>query len=62
MEVDASTVRRLINALDEQYPGIGERLRTANSVAINGEIIADAEYESIPDGAEVHFLDMHQGG
>ena len=30
--------------------------------AINGEIIPDAEYEPIPDGAEVHFLDTLKGG
>ena len=62
VEIEATTVRRLIKALDERFPGIGEPLARASSVAINGEIIADAEYEPIPDGAEVHFLDMHQGG
>ncbi|MDG2113867.1 MAG: MoaD/ThiS family protein [Actinomycetota bacterium] len=62
VEVEASNVRRLIAALDERFPGIGEPLSKASSVAINGEIIADAEYEEVPDGAEIHFLDMHQGG
>jgi len=59
---DGATVQRLIRMLDERFPGIGEPLRQASSVAIDGEIIADAQYESVPDGAEVHFLDMHQGG
>ena len=62
VEVEASNVRRLIAALDERFPGIGEPLARASSVAINGEIIADAEYEEVPEGAEIHFLDMHQGG
>ncbi len=62
LEVEASNVRRLIKALEERCPGRGEPLRKASSVAINGEIIADAEFEELPDGAEVHFLDMHQGG
>ena len=62
VEVEASNVRRLIAALDERLPGIGEPLARASSVAINGEIIADAEYEEVPEGAEIHFLDMHQGG
>lgn len=60
--VDAPSVRRLINVLDERYPGIGERLSDATSVAINGEILADALYEEIPDGAEVHFLPTISGG
>jgi molybdopterin synthase sulfur carrier subunit len=62
VEVQASNVRRLIAALDEMFPGIGERLSEASSVAIDGEILTDAEFESVPDQAEVHFLDILQGG
>lgn len=62
VEVEASNVRRLIKALDERFPGIGEPLSQASSVAINGVIIADAEFEEVPDDAEVHFLDIYQGG
>jgi molybdopterin converting factor small subunit len=62
VEVQASNVRRLIAALDEMFPGIGERLSEASSVAIDGEILTDAEFESVPDQAEIHFLDILQGG
>ncbi len=62
VEVDASTVRRLIAALDERYPGMGERLAEGVSVSINGEILPDALYEDIPDGAEIHFLPTLSGG
>ena len=62
IEVEAPSVRRLIRLLDERYPGIGERLSDATSVAINGDIIADAMYEDIPDGAEVHFVPTISGG
>ena len=62
IEVEASNVRRLIAALDDMLPGIGDRLSEASSVAINGEILTDAEFESVPDDAEVHFLDILQGG
>ena len=62
MELEAATVRRLIKQLDERYPGMGERLSEGTSVSINGEIIADAEYEDLPDGAEVHFLPTLAGG
>ena len=62
VEVEAATVRKLIKVLDERYPGIGERLSEGTSVAINGEILPDAIYEDIPDGAEVHFLATLAGG
>jgi molybdopterin converting factor small subunit len=61
-EVDAPNVDLLIKALDARFPGIGEKLSSGTSVAINGEIIQDAQYEPIPDGAEVHFLDTLSGG
>ena len=60
--VAAASVRELIRRLDEQYPGIGERLTTGTSVAIDGDIVADALYEQLPDGAEVHFLPTLSGG
>ncbi|MEM7274804.1 MAG: MoaD/ThiS family protein [Actinomycetota bacterium] len=62
VEIEAATVRRLIAALEERFPGMGERLRDGTSVSINGEIMPDALYEDIPDGAEVHFLPTLAGG
>ena len=62
VEVEADTVRSLIRKLDERFPGIGARLTEGTSVAINGEIIPDAIYESVPDGAEIHFLPTLSGG
>ncbi|HAF69471.1 MAG TPA: hypothetical protein DCL16_10145 [Acidimicrobiaceae bacterium] len=62
VEVEATNVRRLVAALEEKFPGIGERLSEASSVAINGEIFTDAEYEPVDSDSEVHFLDIFQGG
>lgn len=62
VEVEAATVRRLIKRLDERFPGLGERLTEGTSVSINGEIIPDALYEEIPEGAEIHFLPTLSGG
>ena len=62
MEVEAANVRRLLSVLDDQFPGMGDRLSEGTSVAINGEIIADAHFEDLPDGAEVHFLETLSGG
>ena len=62
MEVEATTVRRLVAALEEMFPGLGDRLSEASSVAINGEIFTDAEFEPVNSDSEVHFLDIFQGG
>lgn len=62
IEIEAPSVRRLIKALDDRYPGMGERLSEGVSVSINGEIMPDALFEDIPDGAEVHFLPTLAGG
>ena len=52
----------ILSALDDQFPGMSERLSEGTSVAINGEIIADALFEELPEGAEVHFLETLSGG
>ena len=62
VEVEADTVRRLIKQLDQRFPGMGERLAQGTSVSIDGEIVADAVYEDLPEGAEVHFLPTLAGG
>lgn len=61
-EVEPGSVRRIIAALDEQWPGLGDRLRDGTSVAIDGEILHDAELEQVPDGAELHFIAVIGGG
>jgi molybdopterin converting factor small subunit len=62
IESDAGTVGRLVKELDTRFPGLGERLGSGTSVAIDGEILTDADFEPLPDGCEVHFLQIHQGG
>lgn len=62
IEVDAPSVRRLVRLLDDRWPGLGEQLTEGMAVAINGEIMPDALYEDIPDGAEVHFIPAIAGG
>lgn len=62
VEVDAPTVRELIAGLDEKFPGLGERLSSGTAVAIDGEIMNDADYLPVPPQAEVHFLPPLSGG
>ena len=62
VEVDAATVKAVVAELDRRYPGLGEALAGVASVAIDGEVIANADYETVPDGAEIHFLTAPSGG
>ena len=62
IEVDASTVRELIAGLDEKFPGLGERLSSGTAVAIDGEIMNEADYLPVHPQAEVHFLPPLSGG
>jgi molybdopterin converting factor small subunit len=62
VELEAASVRDLLAQLDARFPGIGQRLGEGTSVAIDGDIVPDAIYEPLPDGAEVHFLPSISGG
>ena len=62
VEIEAATVRSLIAELDRRFPGLGQHLRSGSAIAIDGEIMADALYEPLPEGAEVHFLPPMGGG
>lgn len=62
LEVEADNVRQLIAALDRQYPGVGERLRTRTAVAIDGEIFQEPYLEAIGANSEVYFLPKIEGG
>ncbi len=62
VETEATTVRSLIADLDRRFPGLGEHLRSGLAIAIDGEIMADALYETVPEEAEIHFLPPMGGG
>jgi len=60
--VEARTVRELIDALDRRFPGLGRQLRSGMAVAIDGEIIQDPLLEPLNPSSEVHFLPPIGGG
>ncbi len=66
--VSGSTVRQIVDKLDEQYPGIKERLvddhriKPNISVAIDGEITPLGILEKVREDSEVHFLPAIAGG
>ena len=67
-QVAARNVRQLINALEEQFPGIGERLMEDNqvrsnlAVSIDGEIARMGLLERVGENSEVHFVPAISGG
>lgn len=61
-EVPGQTVRQLVRALDERYPGIAEHLQTGVAVAIDGVIHQNAFFESVGPDAEVCFMPAIEGG
>ena len=66
--VQGSTVREIINNLEEQHPGIKERLvdkfkiKSNISVAVDGEVTPLGMLEKVGEDSEVHFLPAIGGG
>jgi molybdopterin synthase sulfur carrier subunit len=68
VEVSGGTVRRVIASLDEQYPGIKDRLvedgrmKRNISVAVDGEVCRLGLLEKVQEDSEVHFIPAVGGG
>jgi len=61
VEVEAPNVQQLIAKLEARFPGIGPILESS-AVAINGEVVNDAAYETVPPDAEIYFVVKAAGG
>ena len=67
VQLAGRTVRSVINALEERFPGIKERLlqdgdfRPDLVVAVDGEIALDL-LDSVREDSEVHFIPPISGG
>ncbi len=70
VQVEGSTVRRLINNLAEQHPGIKEYLVDEEeddlipglAVIIDGEVSQLGMLDKVGESSEVHFLPAIGGG
>jgi molybdopterin synthase sulfur carrier subunit len=71
VEVEARTVKEVIDRLDEQYPGFrprvcddGGELRRFINIYVDGEDIRflDSLSTQVPDGAEVAIIPAISGG
>lgn len=60
--VDATTLRGVIKAMDELYPGLGEHLEEETTVAIDGELHEVGYFQPVRDGSEVFFIPKLEGG
>lgn len=61
-EVEATSLRGVIRALNERYPGLGEHLETETSVAIDGEIYEVDYLQPVRPGCEIFFIPKIEGG
>lgn len=62
LEIDATTVGELIAAIEDRFPAAREAGLHAMAVAIDGEVMPNAEYERIGSESEIHFLAAISGG
>ena len=68
VQVEAANVRQLISGLEEQFPGIKDRLMEDNevrpnlAVSIDGEIARMGLLERVRENSEVHFVPAISGG
>ncbi len=70
VQIKGTTVRRLINNLEAQYPGIKEFLVDETeddlipglAVIVDGEVSVLGMLEKVQENSEVHFLPSIAGG
>ena len=62
VEIDASTLRELLDGLAEQYPALKPQLERGISVAIDGKVYNDSWFTPIHEDSEVVLLARLKGG
>jgi len=62
-DIEATTMRDVIRALDKLFPGLGEHLEEETTVAIDGEIHDQPTYfQKVRPGCEIFFIPKLEGG
>ena len=68
VEVEASSVREVVEQLEQRFPSLGERLvdegrlRQGIAVAVNSRLSATGLLTPVPPGSEVQFVPALAGG
>lgn len=61
-EIAARSLRGVIKALDELYPGLAEHIEEETTVAIDGEIHEIGYLQPLRQDSEVFFIPKLEGG
>lgn len=68
VDCEGRNVRQIINGLDEQFPGIKDRLvedgqiRSNLAVAIDGDVGRMGMLDRVTETSEIHFVPAISGG
>ena len=62
VEIEAGTIRELLERLIDRYPRLQANMEEGIAVAINGTIYRDSWETSIPQDSEVYLLPRIAGG
>ena len=68
IQIEGSNIRQVIENLNDQYPGMknrlvdGDRIKLEISVAIDGEISTLGMIDKVSETSEIHFLPAIAGG
>lgn len=62
IDIEASTIRELLNRLLDRYPQMQANLDEGIAVAINGDIYRDDWTQTIPKNADVVLIPRIKGG
>ncbi|MEO8925882.1 MAG: MoaD/ThiS family protein [Caulobacteraceae bacterium] len=61
-DIEADTARRLIDALEARWPGLGDYVDRRMAIAIDGEIHQDADAVPLAPDSEVYLIPRIGGG
>jgi molybdopterin converting factor small subunit len=61
-DVEATTFRQLVRALDRECPGLGAHVEEGMAVAVDGEIYQDAYQVELKPGSEIVLIPKIGGG
>ncbi len=62
VEIEARTVAELVDRLVERFPAMDPHVREGVGIAIDGEVMPNAEYEAVSPQSVVHFVPPIAGG
>ncbi len=62
VEVEATTVGQMLDALERAHPGLGPAIKAGLSVAVDGEVIANSRSAPVKPESEVFLLQRLKGG